>query len=74
MIGSQATKDMHVLARFAPQIERGGVRTDGRSLKVIETYPITCKRSARMAQPEAHIDSREGWIFVPVDGLGAAPS
>jgi len=29
MIGSQATKGMHVLARFAPQIETCGVWTDG---------------------------------------------
>lgn len=109
MIGSQATKGMHVLARFAPQIEHCGVWTDGENLKAIEAYPAACKRSAAMAelrdasdkpdavglghsdlddaltcaltawlfrfqpmllaQPDASIDSREGWIFLPADGL-----
>lgn len=111
MIGSQATKGMHVLACFAPQIEHCGVWTDGQNLKAIEAYPTACKRSATMAelraaigepvaagpghsdlddaltcaltawlfrfqpmrltQPEAHVDLREGWIFVPADGLAA---
>jgi predicted nuclease with RNAse H fold len=44
MIGSQATKAMHVLARFAPTIESCGVWTDGEGLRVIETYPAACKR------------------------------
>ena len=45
MIGSQATKGMHVLARFAPQCARCGVWTDGAMLAVIEAYPAPCKRS-----------------------------
>lgn len=49
MIGSQATKGMHVLARFAPQIERCGVWTDGQRLRAIEAYPAACKRSPAMA-------------------------
>lgn len=109
MIGSQATKGMHVLAHFAPQIERCGVWTDGRNLRVIEAYPSACKHSAvvaslmstseasreagmghadmddaltcallawifcyqpeRLAQPDAEVDQKEGWIFVPTDGL-----
>lgn len=50
MIGSQATKGMHVLARFAPQIEACGVWTDGRRLRAIEAYPSACKRSTIMAE------------------------
>ena len=45
MIGSQATKGMHVLAKFAPRVERCGVWTDGASLRAIETYPAACRRS-----------------------------
>ena len=50
MIGSQATKGMHVLARFAPQIETCGVWTDGAGLRAIEAYPSACKRSTNMAE------------------------
>ncbi|WP_374323137.1 hypothetical protein [Aquipseudomonas alcaligenes] len=50
MIGSQATKGMHVLARFAPQIETCGVWTDGVRLRAIEAYPSACKRSTSMAE------------------------
>jgi len=49
MIGSQATKGMHVLARFAPKVERCGVWTDDRSLHAIEAYPSACKRSDLIA-------------------------
>lgn len=114
MIGSQATKGLHFLARYAPQVERCGVWSDGQGLTAIEAYPSACKRSAyietlrapfrtarkathtealpvhqdiddaltcaligwtfhhapdRLAQPDASIDPREGWIFVPLDGL-----
>lgn len=110
MIGSQATKGMHVLASFAPQIEHCGVWIDGQQrLRAIEAYPSACKNSAvvaglratsipvadaglghadlddaltcavlawmfqyqleQLAQPEPEVDQREGWIFVPVDGL-----
>ncbi len=46
MIGSQATKGMHVLARFAPTLERCGVWTDGSRLRAIEAYPSACRKSA----------------------------
>jgi len=45
MIGSQATKGMHVLAKFAPQIESCGVWTDGANLWAIETYPAACQNA-----------------------------
>lgn len=46
MIGSQATKSMHVLAKFAPIIKRCGVWSDGAGLTAIEAYPSACKPSA----------------------------
>ena len=45
MIGSQATKGMHVLAKFAPESSGCGVWTDGDVLTAIEAYPSPCKRS-----------------------------
>ncbi len=45
MIGSQATKGMHVLARFAPKVVGCGVWSDGGDLTVIETYPSPCSKS-----------------------------
>lgn len=46
MIGSQATKGMHVLARFAPHATSCGVWTNGASLTAIEAYPSGAKGSA----------------------------
>jgi len=46
MIGSQATKGMHVLAKFAPTTKSCGVWSDGMSLTAIEAYPSACKDSA----------------------------
>lgn len=50
MIGSQATKGIHVLARFAPQVETCGVWTGGTRLRAIEAYPSACKHSTAMAE------------------------
>jgi hypothetical protein len=44
MIGSQATKGMHVLAKFAPTAVRCGV-WQGDHLTAIEAYPSACKTS-----------------------------
>lgn len=46
MIGSQASKGMHALARFAPHIVRCGVWGDGNGLAAIEAYPAACRHSA----------------------------
>ena len=46
MIGSQATKAMHVVSKFAPRNERCGVWSDGGGLTIIESYPAPCKKSA----------------------------
>lgn len=45
MIGSQATKGMHVLAKFAPTAQSCGVWTDSATLTAIEAYPSACKQS-----------------------------
>jgi len=45
MIGSQATKGMHALARFAPTVESCGVWTDGKGFRAIETYPTACRKT-----------------------------
>lgn len=49
MIGSQATKGMHVLAKFAPRRESVGVWASDDGLLAIEAYPSACKTSAIMA-------------------------
>jgi hypothetical protein len=108
MIGSQATKGMHVLAKFAPHVEQCGIWGKGTRLKAFEGYPSACKQSkdindwltsypittwhadekdalicaliawtlvmhpAKLAWPEKTVSEREGWIFVPVDGLNVA--
>jgi hypothetical protein len=57
MIGSQATKGLHVLARFAPTIQSCGVWVDDLQLTVIEAYPSACKTSPiieDMIQPFVH--------------------
>nr|WP_033230621.1 DUF429 domain-containing protein [Microbulbifer agarilyticus] len=45
MIGSQATKGMHVLARFAPATKTAGVWHGGSALTAFEAYPSACKPS-----------------------------
>lgn len=50
MIGSQATKGMHLLAQFAPVVRGCGVWSDPQGwLTAIETYPAACAQSARLA-------------------------
>jgi hypothetical protein len=53
LIGSQATKGMHVLAKFAPETAGCGVWTDGASLSAFEAYPSACKSSATITQLRA---------------------
>jgi len=68
MIGSQATKGMHVLGRFAPIREACGVWTDGQMLRAIEAYPSACKRSASIEALRApfYVDGTSGpQSFVP---------
>ncbi len=55
-IGSQATKGMHVLARFAPNVVDCGVWSgrDGSDLTVIETYPAPCFESKTIKELLEH--------------------
>jgi hypothetical protein len=48
MIGSQATKGIHVLSKFAPIIEECGVWVDGHGLHAIEAYPSAARKTATM--------------------------
>lgn len=50
MIGSQASKGMHALAKFAPHRTSCGVWTDNRHLAAIEAYPSACKTSPTLAK------------------------
>jgi len=45
MLGSQATKGIHALAKFAPIIESCGVWTDGNGFRAIEAYPSTIRNA-----------------------------
>lgn len=45
MIGSQATKGMHVLRRFMPRVAQCGVWSDNARASAIEVYPSSAKRS-----------------------------
>lgn len=51
MIGAQSTKGIHVISKFAPQIEETGVWTDGKYLKIIEAYPTLNRKILK-----SHID------------------
>ncbi|WOX04221.1 hypothetical protein [Microbulbifer pacificus] len=58
MIGSQATKGMHTLARFAPTNPSAGVWTNSSNLTAFEAYPAACKPSSlvrEMLQPYRHM-------------------
>jgi hypothetical protein len=73
MIGSQSTKGMHALAKFAPQVQRCGVWSDGEALTAIEAYPSPCKHSdmmARLLQP--YKDWRQANHQDKVDALTCA--
>jgi hypothetical protein len=73
MIGSQATKGLHALAKFAPQVARCGVWSDGNGLIAIEAYPSPCKRSALMeALLLPYTEWRQGNHQDKVDALTCA--
>ncbi|MGH9785235.1 MAG: hypothetical protein ACRD88_13720 [Terriglobia bacterium] len=77
MIGSQATKGIHVLAKFAPVVESCGVWTDGGKLSAIETYPTACgdadkmKSLLRDRQPLKDADRQDALICALVGYLFA---
>lgn len=77
-IGSQATKGMHVLAKFAPQTESCGVWTDGHGFRAIETYPTACrdtpavKNLLKGSAPLGHEDKDDARVCAMVAHLFAA--
>ncbi len=78
MIGSQATKGMHVLARFAPAVRGCGVWADAQGvMTAIETYPAACAQSARLAAMRSrypafgHTDHRDALTCALVAALFA---
>jgi predicted nuclease with RNAse H fold len=87
MIGSQATKGMHVLAKFAPRVETCGVWTDGYGLRVIETYPAACRKTKVMRmllkshklldnddEEDAHICALVAHLFTSDHGMLEGPA
>lgn len=78
MIGSQATKGMHVLAKFAPRATSCGVWTDGAALTTIEAYPSSCKESATIQglrsryAPLGHDDEEDALTCALIGYLHAA--
>ncbi len=68
MIGSQATKGMHVLAKFAPRIETCGVWTDGNGFRAIEAYPAACRNNEAVkalltgSEPLDHADKNDARV------------
>jgi predicted nuclease with RNAse H fold len=75
MIGSQATKGMHALAKFAPTVESCGVWTDGRMLRAIETYPTASRDSQAVTallkehKPLSHNDLNDARVCAIVAHL-----
>ncbi len=69
MIGSQATKGMHVLAKFAPKLKETGVWTDSRFIEVIEAYPSGCKHSAIMESLCAPFIDKNNSEHKPITGF-----
>lgn len=81
MIGSQATKGMHALARFAPVTRGRGVWCDSQGLlTAIETYPAACAHSARLASMRSryptlsHADQTDALTCALVASLFAEPA
>jgi hypothetical protein len=57
-LGNQVTKGLHMLAKFAPQVESCGVWSDGHGdghgFHAIETYPAPCRRSGKIEKLGRH--------------------
>jgi hypothetical protein len=56
VIGSQATKGMHVLAKFGRIVESPGIWTDGDLLTVLEAYPSASRNSPVINNLRAEYD------------------
>jgi predicted nuclease with RNAse H fold len=58
MIGSQATKAMHVAAKFTRPTGVTGVWSDGAGLTLFETYPTVCRRAPLVCEVIALHEAR----------------
>jgi predicted nuclease with RNAse H fold len=72
MIGSQASKAIHAVKRFAPKLQSTGVWTDGGQLVVVETYPAACRKlyppidEIILFSDSQHVDIRDASICAVV--------
>ena len=66
MIGSQATKGMHALARFAPETSSTGVWCCDDTLTAFEAYPSACKSSTKI------LELLQGYRTVPAESQPVA--
>lgn len=87
MIGSQATKGMHTLAKFAPTVETCGVWADGKGFRAIEAYPAACRHSPAIMRllagrdrlkpddlEDARVCALVAYLFATDRGILEAPS
>ncbi|MBJ9977652.1 hypothetical protein IAE35_16915 [Pseudomonas sp. S75] len=77
MIGSQATKGMHVMARFFPHRVQCGVWSDGGGASAVEVYPSSAKASTAVNELRARCLAASGlgdpaWHEDERDALTAA--
>lgn len=72
MIGSQATKGMHVLAKFVPKVTQCGVWTDGASLTAIESYPSACSNSQSLTDLRNKVGRQISYNQDEMDALTCA--
>jgi hypothetical protein len=70
MIGSQSTKAIHAVAKFAPKVEALGVWSDGSTARFIETYPAAC-RSRSNGTEEFSVDTLVGHVDIVDAGVCA---
>ena len=75
MIGSQATKGIHTVAKFAPRRPSRGVWADCIGLTAIEGYPSACKYSATIMalwsrfRPLGHEDFDDAPVFMRLTAM-----
>lgn len=65
MIGSQATKGIHVLSRYGLHRNSCGVWDDGKQIIAIEAYPSACKRSHLMESMMRRVMGGEAFDSFP---------
>lgn len=69
MIGSQATKGMHVLSKLSLKPSSPGIWADNHLLKAIEAYPAACKHSPTVGEILTPFMSSQDVIRLPMDSI-----